>query len=187
MPYDPPLTPRTRRAASVWHWTGAERPPFADRPADGQESVWDYPRPPAVLPVRSEVVVKLGETLVARSRRALRVLETASPPTVYIPGGDVVAAVLRACPGSSACEWKGVARYHTVVAEGRTERAVGWSYPTPHPEYASLAGHVSFYPGRLACWLDGERVRPQPGRFYGGWVTDAIAGPVKGEPGSSGW
>ena len=172
----------------MWHWTGASRPPFADTPSPGQESVWDYPRPPRIAADRREVVVRSGATVIARSTRAVRVLETASPPTFYLPPGDVDARVLRPADGGSHCEWKGSAAYWSVVLpDGGAWDAVGWSYPRPTPAFAAIAGWLSFYPARLACTVDGERVRPQPGGFYGGWLTDDIAGPCKGAPGTGHW
>ena len=172
----------------MWHWTGTRRPPFADTPAAGQESVWDYPRPPRIVADQREVVVRSGATVIARSTRAMRVLETASPPTFYLPPGDVDARVLRPADGSSHCEWKGSAAYWSVVLpDGGACDAVGWSYPRPTPAFAAIAGWLSFYPARLACIVDGERVRPQPGGFYGGWLTDEVAGPCKGGPGTGHW
>jgi len=173
--------------SSGWRYDGHGRPPFAETPGPGQESVWDYPRPPALVPDLREVLVEVSGLEIARSRRAVRVLETASPPTFYLPPGDVRMTLLEPVVGASFCEWKGEARYWTVVTPDRRLERVAWSYPHPMPAFASLRDHLSFYPGRLACWIDGERVRPQPGDFYGGWLTNEIVGPVKGGPGSSGW
>ena len=157
------------------------------QPGPGQESVWDYPRPPRIEAERREVIVRLGETEIARTRRALRVLETASPPTVYIPMADVRTEYLEPAAGGSRCEWKGSARYWTVRAGGVALEAVGWSYEAPLPAFAAIGGAISFYPARLQCFVDGVPVRPQPGGFYGGWVTPEIVGPFKGEPGTGGW
>jgi uncharacterized protein (DUF427 family) len=151
------------------------------------ESVWGYPRPPALVPCERRVRVLLGAVTVADSRRALRVLETASPPTIYVPPEDVRTDLLRPTRRSSACEWKGAARYWDVVTGGRTVREAAWGYPDPVAAYAALRDHLAFYPGRLACFLDAERVRPQDGDFYGGWITDEIQGPFKGAPGTLGW
>src|SRR6185436_5819377 len=120
-----------RRARSGWKHTGGERPPFAETPGPGQESVWDYPRPPAIDAFDREVVVRLGDTVIGRSTACLRILETASPPTIYLPPGDLVAAHLAAAPGRSFCEWKGEARYWSVTVSGRRLERVGWSYPQP--------------------------------------------------------
>ena len=151
------------------------------------ESVWDYPRPPAVVPCERRVrVIHAGRT-VAESDRALRVLETASPPTVYVPPEDVQAELLEPTEGHTVCEWKGQASYFDVAHEdGRAERAA-WTYIEPKDAYPELRGQIAFYPGRVECYLDDERVRPQPGDFYGGWITEEIVGPYKGEPGSEGW
>ncbi len=170
----------------MWKYRGQKRPPFADEPEIGGESVWDYPRPPSVSADSRRVVVILGERLLADSSSALRVLETASPPTFYLPTADVRASELRPIRGQSVCEWKGVARYW-ALRQAEDGEAIAWDYPRPPLEYATLLNHVAFYPGRVECYVNDERVRPQPGRFYGGWVTDEIAGPFKGEPGTEHW
>ena len=170
-----------------WRWDGRDRPPFAVAPRAGQESVWDYPRPPRIVSDQREVIVCAGDVEIARTSRALRVLETASPPTFYLPRDDVRTAHLVRAGGTSWCEWKGAATYWDVTYDGaRLERAA-WSYESPSPPFAAITGHLSFYPARLACFVDGVRVRPQPGGFYGGWVTPEIVGPYKGDPGTGGW
>jgi uncharacterized protein (DUF427 family) len=151
------------------------------------ESVWDYPRPPVLVPCERRVRVELAGHVVAESTAALRVLETASPPTVYVPPADVARELLRETSGHSVCEWKGHARYADVVVGGHRAPRAAWWYPEPVAAYAALADHVAFYPGRVACFLDEERVRPQDGNFYGGWVTDDIAGPFKGAMGTQHW
>ena len=172
----------------MWENTGRSRPKFARVPGDGQESVWDYPRPPRLAPDRRRIVVRAGGVIVVDTRGAIRVLETASPPTIYLPPTDVDLGLLVAAPGSSMCEWKGRAVYWSVrLADGREYPQVGWSYPQPTVAFAAIAGWLSFYPGRVECEIDGERVRPQPGSFYGGWVTNEIVGPFKGEPGTGHW
>ena len=173
------------RARDKWTNTGTERPDFAEEPGPGQESVWDYPRPPALVGDTRLVVVGDPETPLASTQRALRVLETASPPTFYLPPDDVDRDRLVAATGSSMCEWKGQARYW-ALRDGPDE-VIAWDYPNPFGEFERLAGYLSFYPGRIECRVDGEVVRPQPGGFYGGWMTDEIVGPVKGEPGTGGW
>ena len=160
--------------------------PHRIEPGPGQESVWDYPRPPVVQPANRLVIVRFGDTELARTTAALRLLETASPPGYYLPPEDVTWEHLVEIPGTSFCEWKGAARYWGLTANPQGT-AVGWSYPSPNPTYHDLRGYLSFYPGRVECYVDDERVRPQPGRFYGGWITDEIAGPVKGEPGTGHW
>ena len=176
-----------RRGRSGWRFDGRVRPDFALEPGPGQESVWDYPRPPRLERDLRHVVVRSGDVTIAETRRALRVLETASPPTVYLPPGDVRTDLLRPEGGVSRCEWKGQASYWSVILPDRVLESVGWSYPEPFSEFAELAHHLSFYPARLECYIDGERVRPQPGGFYGGWLTSEIVGPVKGEPGTGAW
>ncbi len=158
-------------------------------PGPGQESVWDYPRPPRVEPISQEVRVEFAGTVIARSTRSVRVLETSSPPTVYIPSDDVRTDLLvprRAY--TTYCEWKGRAAYFDVVVSGRRTKRAAWHYPTPKPEYRELQDHVSFYAGRVdACFIGDERVTPQPGSFYGGWITSNIVGPFKGAEGTLGW
>jgi uncharacterized protein (DUF427 family) len=151
------------------------------------ESVWDYPRPPAVEAEKRLVRVLHEGRVIAESERGVRVLETASPPTVYLPPEDVEPGAIEPVEGNTFCEWKGQASYLDVVGEGdRAERAA-WTYREPKAEFGRLRDWIAFYPGRVECYLNEERVRPQPGQFYGGWITDEIAGPVKGEPGSEGW
>ncbi len=171
----------------MWEFQGQKRPDFAKPPAPGQESVWDYPRPPRIERVSWRVQVRHGPQLLADSTRACRVLETASPPTFYLPADDVAMDLLRAAPGRSNCEWKGEASYFALADPEANGQPVAWSYPRPTPAFAALAAWVSFYPGRVACQVDGEVVRAQPGGFYAGWVTDSIVGPFKGEPGTGHW
>ncbi len=164
------------------------RPAQIEEAGAGRESVWDYPRPPRIETERRVLRVEFAGTLVARSTRALRVCETASPPTYYVPQADLLAAALRPGSAQSFCEWKGVARYHDLVVGEKRSRAAAWCYPEPFEDFALLRDCFAFYPARVdACWLGEERVRAQPGGFYGGWVTAEIAGPFKGEPGSEGW
>ncbi len=184
-------TNRTRDAIVarrvLWQHRGQHRPEFATRPGPGQESVWDYPRPPRLVQDRRLVEVQVGESLVARSTRAVRILETASPPTFYLPREDVCLDLLMPTGGRSFCEWKGQARYFDVHGNDGLIEQAAWSYEQPFDAFAAIAGHISFYPGRVGCYVDGERVRPQAGGFYGGWVTNDIVGPFKGEPGTGSW
>ncbi len=153
----------------------------------GQESVWDYPRPPRAEPCRRLVRIEHGGGVVAESRRTVRLLETSHPPSYYFPRDDI-AATLRPSGHGSFCEWKGDAAYVDVVVAGRVFADVGWSYPRPSPGFEILRDHVAFYAGPFeACFVDGERVTPQPGGFYGGWITADLAGPFKGVPGSRFW
>jgi uncharacterized protein (DUF427 family) len=176
-----------RRRRAGWKYDGRARPPFAETPGPGQESVWDYPRPPRLEPDPRLVEVRAGDVVVASTRRALRLLETAGAPTFYLPPDDVRLELLEPAAGSSFCEWKGEARYWSVVAGAQRVERAGWSYPHPYPEYAALRDHLAFFADRLECFVAGEHVRPQPGGFYGGWVTSELVGPIKGEPGSHGW
>ncbi len=165
-----------------------ERPARVVVPREGQESVWAYPRPPRVEPEERTVRVELAGVVLASSTRALRVLETSSPPTIYVPVADVKIGCLRPMPGRTLCEWKGLAEYWEAHVSGRRSEAVGWSYPRPFPEYEVLREHLAFFPGRVdGCWLGAERVRPQFGEYYGGWITEEVVGPFKGEPGSERW
>lgn len=171
----------------MWEYTGGKRPPFAETPAPGQESVWDYPRPPKLVADKRRVAVRWGELTIAHSVETYRVLETAGPPAFYIPRRDVRVELLQPFPGASVCEWKGTAQYWGLATAPPSREAVGWCYPTPQTPYEPIAGYFSFYPGRVECFVENERVRPQPGCFYGGWVTGEIVGPWKGEPGTEIW
>lgn len=171
-------------ARDHWQNRGTERPPFAMEPGPGQESVWDYPRPPAVVADNRAVEVSAGDDPVAVATHSVRVMETSHPPSFYLPPESAIPGRLVSVPGSSHCEWKGAAEYLAVA--GSTD-PVGWRYPDPYPEFAEYAGWISFYPARIRCTVDGEVARAQAGGFYGGWVTDEIAGPFKGEAGTSGW
>jgi uncharacterized protein (DUF427 family) len=157
-------------------------------PGPGQESVWDYPRPPRIEPAARRLRVVLGGVVVAETHRGIRVLETSHPPVYYFPPEDVLPGALHEARGSSLCEWKGLARYWDVEGGGVLRPRAAWSYPAPLPEYELLRDHVAFYPAAMdECTVDGERALPQPGGFYGGWITARVVGPFKGEPGSEGW
>jgi len=169
----------------VWRYNGRSRPDFAITPQASQESVWDYPRPPKLERDERRVEVLHENEMIATSNQCYRVLETASPPTFYIPADDILWTHLVDVPGSSVCEWKGVARYWALAID--PSRIVGWSYPDPLPAFAAIRAYVSFYPAQVACFVAGEKVRAQPGKFYGGWITAEIIGPFKGEPGTGRW
>jgi len=157
-------------------------------PGPGQESVWDYPRPPRVEPLNARVTITLGGRLIADSTRAVRVLETSHPPAIYVPPGDFVDGALVATAGSSFCEFKGTASYYDVVGGDTRAPKSAWYYPAPSRGFEAIAGFVSVYPGRMdECTIDGEVVAPQEGDFYGGWITSAIVGPFKGGAGTWGW
>ena len=159
-----------------------------ETPGPGQESVWDYPRPPRLEDVLDRVVVEFNGQIVADTTAAKRVLETSHPPTIYIPPADVKGEYLKPAGGRSMCEWKGQARYVDLVVGDRTSEQAAWFYPSPVPEFAGLKDHLAFYPSRVdRCTIGGEAVRAQAGDFYGGWITSKIVGPFKGPPGTRGW
>ncbi|RNC80018.1 MAG: DUF427 domain-containing protein [Balneola sp.] len=164
-----------------WEYRGQKRPPFALEPESGQESVWDYPRPPKIVADSRTVVVKSEGIIISETSRAIRILETASPPTFYLPPDSLNMDFLQPSGGASLCEWKGAAQYWDVIAGTGILRKVAWSYPNPFEDFSAIAGYLSFYPAHLDCYVDGEKVRPQPGGFYGGWITSEIVGPFKGE------
>lgn len=162
--------------------------PEREKPGPGRESVWDYPRPPRVEECARHIRVLFNGVAVADTRRALRILETSHPPNYYIPCADVAMGRLVLVAGSSVCEWKGRAVYYDVVAGDRRAPRAAWGYPDPAPPYAAIKDHVAFYPGPMdGCFVDDEKVTPQPGKFYGGWITRDIVGPFKGEPGTMFW
>jgi len=152
-----------------------------------RENVQSYPRPPRLEPVPHRIRVVLDGATVAETSRALRVLETHHAPTYYLPPGDVQ-ATLRPATGSSICEWKGVARYYDVIAGGKAALRAAWAYDRPTAGFAALAGHIAFYAGLMdEAWVGEVRVTPQPGDFYGGWVTPNLEGRIKGAPGTQHW
>jgi uncharacterized protein (DUF427 family) len=175
------------QARAHWQWRGCGRPPFAIAPAPGQESVWDYPRPPAFVPDAREVTIHWQGREVARTRSAMRLLETSHPPSFYLPWADVDRSLLQPATGSSFCEWKGPACYWSLASDGERLDRIAWSYPQPLEGAEAVADRVAFYARGLVCTVGGAPVRPQPGGFYGGWVTPELVGPFKGEPGSEGW
>lgn len=183
-----PLTASWLDAARAhWNWRGQTRPPFAIVPGPGQVSVWDFPRPPRLVHDSREVVIRWGDVPVARTSRAVLVLETAHPPSFYIPWADVACDLLHPSRGSSFCEWKGPASYWSLVNGTRSLPGVAWSYPKPLAGAELIADCVAFYPTSLNCTVGGEPVTPQPGGFYGGWITPELVGPFKGEAGTQGW
>jgi len=162
--------------------------PTPIRPNAGQESVWDYPRPPRLEPVQKRIQIISAGLPLADTTRAFRVLETSHPPVYYLPPEDIHMEHLTKSAGSSFCEWKGGARYYALNGV-----EVSWYYPTPTKSFELIAGYLAFYAGRVTlqdgdgCFVDGERVTPQPGGFYGGWITADVVGPFKGIAGSMGW
>ena len=153
-----------------WQHRGQARPPFAIEPGPGQESVWDYPRPPRIVSDSREVVVRVDAIEIARTSRALRVLETSHPPTFYLPREDVAMQHLAAAGQGSRCEWKGEASYFDVIVGKERVVRAAWSYEDPFDDAAVLAGHLCFYASLVEAYVAGERARP-----------------FKGDPGSSGW
>ncbi|MFN3197663.1 MAG: DUF427 domain-containing protein [Bradymonadia bacterium] len=161
------------------------------RPAlkPGQEWVWDYPRPPRLEAVNATLEVFFDGELLARTTRGHRVLETTHPPVYYFPPEDVRMHLLKRQPATTHCEWKGQAIYFDVESSsGQRGHTVAWAYPVPVTGFDQIAHHLAFYAGRVGdCRVNGESVTPQPGDFYGGWITQNLVGPFKGGPGSWGW
>ena len=157
-------------------------------PGPGQESVWDYPRPPRLEPSPKHIQIILDGITLVDTHQAQRVLETSHPPVYYIPPSDIKMEYLLATNHRSFCEWKGNAIYYTVVVGDKQLSNVAWAYPNPTPAFATIKDYLAFYPQAMdACYVDGEVVQPQPGGFYGGWITSDIVGPFKGSPGTWGW
>lgn len=157
-------------------------------PGPGQESVWDYPRPPRLEPTNKHIQVVFNGIIIAETRCAQRVLETSHPPVYYIIPDDIQMQYLSLTPQNSWCEWKGQAGYYTIRVGEKQVPQAAWFYPNPTPAFAALKNHIAFYPQLMdACYINGELVEPQPGGFYGGWITKDIVGPFKGGPGSMGW
>lgn len=157
-------------------------------PGPGQESVWDYPRPPRLEKSDKHVRILFNGETIADSRRTYRVLETSHPPVYYIPPEDIQMAFLQPSPGQSNCEWKGVASYHELTVGDRVVQNVAWSYPEPSAAFVPITNYLAFYPSKVAaCFVDDILVEAQPGDFYGGWITPDIFGPFKGDPGTAGW
>jgi uncharacterized protein (DUF427 family) len=158
-------------------------------PGPGQESVWDYPRPPRLEESKKHIKVIFNGVVIAETERAKRVLETSHPPVYYIPPEDVkLEQYFSPTPRTTFCEWKGAASYYTITVANKTVRDAAWYYHNPTHPYEALVDHVAFYPGKMdACLVNDERVQAQEGDFYGGWVTDNIVGPFKGGAGTGGW
>ena len=162
--------------------------PRRDPVKAGQESVWDYPRPPAIRRCRLPIVIELGGQVVCRTDESWQILETSHPPTYYLPRHAFSPGTLSEAAGSSICEWKGAARYLDVHGGGAVAGRAAWYYPNPAKRYQALTDHVAVYAGAMdRCLVGDVQVEPQPGGFYGGWVTPELAGPFKGVPDSAGW
>lgn len=157
-------------------------------PGPSQESVWDYPRPPHLEESPKHIQIIFNGVTIADTHHSQRVLETSHPPVYYIPPEDIKMEYLFKTNQSSFCEWKGRTIYYTVVVGDKQAANVAWAYPRPTPRFAPIKDYLAFYAQVMdACYVDGELVQPQPGNFYGGWITKDIVGPFKGEPGSWGW
>ncbi len=157
-------------------------------PAPGQESVWDYPRPPIVEDTDKHIEVFFNDILIADSTDVKRVLETSSPPVYYIPQQDIEMKYFIPSDRRSLCEWKGTASYYDIKVHDKTAHSAAWYYPRPTPRFESIKNYLAIYPQEMdACFIDGEIAQSQPGNFYGGWITSDIVGPFKGEPGTEGW
>jgi uncharacterized protein (DUF427 family) len=179
---------QTEQERRFWQTVPRQRPREIVPPGPGEESVWDYPRPPRLETVSRHIRVEHADRLVARSAKALRVCETAGPPVYYTPPAGVHREWLEPAPLRTSCEWKGEAHYWHLRFDDTFVENVAWSYPAPFPGYEGLRDHLAFFAGRVdACFVGDARVVPQPGGFYGGWITPEIVGPFKGEPGSEGW
>ncbi len=157
-------------------------------PGTGQESVWDYPRPPRLESAAERLRVLFGGKIIAETKQGYRVLETSHPPVYYIPPADVRCEYITANPGRSFCEFKGEARYWTLEVGGSRCRQAAWSYVHPTPAFSAISDYLAFYASRVdSCWVGDEQVEPQVGDFYGGWITSRVVGPFKGAPGTRGW
>jgi uncharacterized protein (DUF427 family) len=167
----------------------ANKKPFNRvEPGPGQESVWDYPRPPRLEKSSDHIEVVFGGRVLAETQEAYRVLETSHPPVYYLPMKDVDEGMLEAVSGQTYCEFKGPATYYDVVTENKRARRAAWTYPRPTQPFRALVDHLAVYPTAMdACYVNGEQVQPQEGDFYGGWITSRVVGPFKGAPGTLGW
>ncbi len=162
--------------------------PVPDKPRPGQESVWDYPRPPRLEEFAGSITVELGGQLIATTDRGWRVLETSHPPTYYLPRACFGDDVLRPAAGTSWCEWKGQASYFDLVTPSVVAPRAAWTYLKPTRAFTDIAGAIAVMAASVdRCTVNGEEVVPQPGGFYAGWITSWVAGPFKGVPGSMGW
>jgi uncharacterized protein (DUF427 family) len=161
---------------------------ISDPTRPGQESVWSYPRPAIAEPCARRLRIVHRGVVIADTREGIRTLETSHPPSYYFPPSDIAPNVLRPSSRRSVCEWKGEAAYFDIVVGDEKHREVAWSYPDPHLGFQSLRDYIAFYAWPFdCCFVDDERVTPQPGNFYGGWVTSDVVGPFKGAPGTTSW
>jgi uncharacterized protein (DUF427 family) len=177
-----------REEVEKWRNYPRVRPEQIETPGSGQESVWDYPRPPRTDLVSLPIRVEFAETLIAKTKRAVRVLETAGPPVYYIPRDDIHMEFLEPVEKEALCEWKGISSYWTVRVGDLLAKNAAWSYAEPWPGYEAIADYIAFNASKMSgCFVDRRRVTPQPGHYYGGWITPEVVGPFKGEPGTENW
>ena len=177
-----------RRERDRWRNFSRARPQSIAEPGPDQESVWDYPRPPRLEPVAHELRVELGGVVIAHTRQGYRACETSSPPTYYFPPHDVRRDLLLSEARTTLCEWKGVASYWSLRVEQRFAQHAVWAYPEPWRGFEAIAHYFAFDASMMdGCHVGGEKVRAQPGDYYGGWITDDLVGPFKGEPGTEHW
>jgi len=169
-------------ARAKWQFTGKTRPEFAETPGVNQESVWDYPRPPVIEDVNKHLEVRHNSQVIAATTSGKRVLETAGAPAYYFHSKDINRKLGEARDIVSTCEWKGLAQAITIDGA-----EIGWRYVQMFPAFKELYLWMSFYPSKVDCYLDNQLVQAQPGGYYGGWVTNDLVGPIKGNPGSQGW
>ena len=157
-------------------------------PKTGQESVWDYPRPPRLELTNKHLKIIFGGETIAETNRAFRVLETSHPPVYYFPPEDVRMEFMTQDSNSSFCEWKGRAGYYTIEVGGKRVENAAWFYANPTKNFAEIENHIAFYASKMdACYVEDELVNTQEGDFYGGWITSEIVGPFKGGAGTWGW
>ena len=157
-------------------------------PGSGRESAWDYPRPPALEPCTQHIQIIINGEILADTNRSDRVLETSHPPVYYLPADGIGMNRLKRTEGGSFCEWKGYASYYTYMSSDIEVADLAWCYSQPTEMFEAIKDHLAFYPHKTdGCYVDGEKVKPQEGNFYGGWITEDIAGPFKGGPGTLVW
>jgi len=157
-------------------------------PKAGQESVWDYPRPPKLELTNKHLKIVFNGETIAQTNRAFRVLETSHPPVYYFPPEDVQVEFMTETTNSSFCEWKGRAGYYAVEVGGKRIESAAWFYAIPTESFAEIKNYIAFYPSKMdACYVNNELVQVQEGDFYGGWITSEIVGPFKGGAGTWGW
>jgi uncharacterized protein (DUF427 family) len=182
------IPPELRAEVEKWRSFPRERPPQIETPGPGQESVWDYPRPPRLEPAGGHIRVLFGGGVIAETGRALRVLETSGPPVYYLPPEDTRIEYLEPAANSALCEWKGLSQYWSVQVGDRLVENAAWSYPDPWEGFEAIKDAIAFNAARMdACYVDEHLVTPQPGGYYGGWITPDITGPFKGAPGTERW